>query len=86
MVSDPEGRWRRSIYLFARRNYPLNFLGVFDYPMIDTNCTRRVPSATPLPSLTTMNDEFILESARYLADRAAAMAQGNTAAAKIEAA
>jgi hypothetical protein len=33
-----------------------------------------------------MNDEFILESARYLADRAAAMAQGNTAAAKIEAA
>ena len=56
-----KGQWRRSIYLTARRNYPLNFLGVFDYPMIDTNCTRRVPSATPLQSLTMMNDQFILE-------------------------
>ena len=34
---------RRSLYLMARRNYPLNFLTVFDYPLIDTNCTRRVP-------------------------------------------
>src|SRR5581483_4670372 len=72
VVADAEGRWRRSIYLFARRNYPLNFLGVFDYPMIDTNCTRRVPSATPLQSLTMMNDEFILECSRYLAERASA--------------
>jgi hypothetical protein len=70
VVSDPEGRDRRSIYLFARRNYPLTFLGVFDYPMIDASCTRRVLSATPLQSLTMMNDEFILENARLLAERA----------------
>lgn len=87
VVSDKVGQWRRSIYLTARRNYPLNFLGVFDYPMIDTNCTRRVPSATPLQSLTMMNDQFILDSASYLAARAAEMAHGDAAAArKIEAA
>ncbi len=72
-VSDEEpvnGRWRRSIYLLARRTYPLTFLGVFDYPVIDTNCTRRTPSVTPLQSLTMMNGEFVVESARYLTARA----------------
>ena len=44
----------------------MNFLGVFDYPMIDTNCTRRTNSATPLQSLTMMNDQFILDSAPAL--------------------
>jgi hypothetical protein len=64
----------------------MNFLGVFDYPMMDTNCTRRVPSATPLQSLTMMNDQFILDSAGYLAARAGEMAQSDAAARKIEAA
>jgi hypothetical protein len=86
VVSDKDGQWRRSIYLTARRNYPMNFLGVFDYPMIDTNCTRRVLSATPLQSLTMMNDQFILDSASYLAARAAEVAHGDASAArKIEA-
>ncbi len=86
VVSDKEGQWRRSIYLTARRNYPMNFLGVFDYPMIDVNCTRRVPSATPLQSLTMMNDQFILDNAAALAARAGEMA-GNSASdgKKIEA-
>lgn len=86
VVSDEAGRWRRSVYLTARRNYPLNFLGVFDYPMIDATCTRRVNSATPLQSLTMMNDTFILESASYLAARAGDMAQADgLTARKLEA-
>ncbi|MEP7363924.1 MAG: DUF1553 domain-containing protein [Acidobacteriota bacterium] len=68
---EPESaKWRRSVYLASRRNYPLSFLGVFDFPSIDTNCARRVPSATPLQSLTLMNDEFIWEAAAALASRA----------------
>lgn len=63
-------QWRRSIYLTHRRTYPMSFLGVFDYPIIDTNCTQRVPSATPLQSLTMLNDEFIWQSAEALAQRA----------------
>jgi hypothetical protein len=68
---EPESaKWRRSIYLTSRRTYPMSFLGVFDYPIIDTNCTRRVPSATPLQSLTLLNDEFVWQSAAALAQRA----------------
>ncbi len=61
--------YRRSLYLLARRTYPLTFLSVFDYPIIDTNCARRVPSATPLQSLTLMNDEFVVASADHIAKR-----------------
>jgi hypothetical protein len=66
--NDP-GRNRRSVYLLARRTYPLTFLRLFDFPIIDTNCTRRSPSATPLQSLALMNDEFIVENSELLAER-----------------
>ncbi|MBL8240439.1 MAG: PSD1 domain-containing protein [Bryobacterales bacterium] len=70
-TKEPENaKWRRSIYLTHRRTYPMSFLGVFDYPIIDTNCARRVPSATPLQSLTMLNDEFIFQAAEALAKRA----------------
>jgi mono/diheme cytochrome c family protein len=67
-TKEPESaQWRRSIYLTHRRTYPMSFLGVFDYPIIDTNCTRRVPSATPLQSLTMLNDDFVWKVAEALA-------------------
>jgi len=68
---EPEtAKWRRSIYLTHRRTYPMSFLGVFDYPIIDANCTRRVPSATPLQALTMLNDDFVWQAAEALAKRA----------------
>lgn len=68
---EPEhAKWRRSIYLTHRRTYPMSFLGVFDYPVIDTNCTRRIPSATPLQSLTMLNDRFVWQAAEALSKRA----------------
>jgi mono/diheme cytochrome c family protein len=60
---------RRSVYLLARRTWPATFLSVFDFPNIDTTCTRRTPSATPLQSLTLMNSEFLLRNARATAER-----------------
>ena len=60
---------RRSVYLMARRTWPSTFLSVFDFPNIDTTCTRRTPSATPLQSLTLMNSEFVLRNARATAER-----------------
>lgn len=82
-----EAKWRRSIYLTARRTYPVSFLGVFDYPIIDTNCTQRVPSATPLQSLTMMNDRFVWEAAERMAAQVELLAGASAAAAaKIEAA
>ena len=63
------GAARRSIYLMARRTYPLSLLGVFDYPIIDVNCTHRVPSATPLQSLTMINSAFFADNAAHFAAR-----------------
>jgi hypothetical protein len=70
----PTTQWRRSLYLFARRNYNLTLLSVFDQPVMATNCTRRTPSAVPLQSLTLLNDAIMLEQAEYFAARVAAAA------------
>jgi len=70
----PNAQYRRSLYLLARRNYPLEFLQVFDFPVIQVNCNRRINSATPLQSLTMLNDEFMVESAEKMAARVIAMA------------
>jgi hypothetical protein len=82
----PANQHRRSVYLLARRTYPLTMLGLFDFPVIDANCTRRVPSATPLQALTLMNDEFVVDSSAQMAERAIKIAgESAPTAKKIEA-
>jgi hypothetical protein len=78
----PTAKYRRSVYLLARRTYPLTFMGVFDYPVIDTHCARRVPSATPLQSLTMLNDDFVVDRASDLAERVNQIAGDNTTSSK----
>jgi hypothetical protein len=80
----PTAAWRRSLYLFARRNYNLTLLNVFDQPVMATNCTRRIHSAVPLQSLTLLNDAILLEQAQHFAARVAAAA--NCPEKRIEAA
>jgi hypothetical protein len=70
----PTAACRRSIYLFARRNYNMTLLNVFDQPVMATNCTRRIASAVPLQSLTLLNDAFMLDQADHFAQRVAAVA------------
>ena len=82
----PNARGRRSLYVLARRNYPLNFLEVFDYPLMQTNCNRRINSATPLQSLTLMNDRFVVEHAGHLKDRVNAVSENASIEERIEAA
>jgi hypothetical protein len=55
----PTSSHRRSIYLFARRVYPLKFLEIFDSPIMPVNCTQRMNSATVLQSLAQLNSEFL---------------------------
>jgi mono/diheme cytochrome c family protein len=78
---DPGGN-RRSVYLLARRTYPLTFLRLFDFPIIDASCTQRVPSSTPLQSLALMNDEFMVENAALLAQRVEKLSGENAPAEK----
>lgn len=82
----PANRNRRSIYLLARHTYPLTFLRLFDDPAMDVNCTRRIPSATPLQSLALLSDPFMSDSADALASRAEKTAgAGAVTAGQIEA-
>ena len=68
-VPTGQGARRRSVYLTARRAWSSTFMGTFDFPNIDTTCTRRAPSATPLQSLTLMNSDFVFENAAAVARR-----------------
>jgi hypothetical protein len=67
--SSPTSKWRRSIYLLARRNYQLSLLSTFDQPTMAQNCTRRSPSAVVLQSLMMLNDSFVIEHANFVAER-----------------
>jgi hypothetical protein len=65
----PSSKWRRSVYLLARRNYQLSLLSAFDLPTMPLNCARRTPSAVVSQSLTMLNDAFVLEQADFFAER-----------------
>ena len=68
-LNDPSDRFRRSMYLVARRRYNLSMLGVFDHPVMSTNAKERGASAVVLQSLMMMNDKEVLTQAGHFADR-----------------
>lgn len=65
----PTAKWRRSIYLLARRAFQLSELAVFDQPVVATNCPERARSAVPLQSLAMLNGALSWEQAEKLAAR-----------------
>ena len=72
------GMFRRSIYVLARRYVPLTFLETFDAPLMQTNSNRRVNSVSPLQSLTLMNNDFVLDSSRFFANRVESLTYDGT--------
>jgi hypothetical protein len=75
---DPEGAKRRSLYLYARRNFNLSLLAVFDQPLMLTNCTSRQQSVAVPQALTLLNDASVNEAATHLAQRATSSAASTT--------
>ncbi|MCP5516435.1 MAG: PSD1 domain-containing protein [Verrucomicrobiales bacterium] len=65
-TSQGEDRYRRSLYTFAKRTAPFAMHAAFDAPSGETCVARRERSNTPLQSLTLLNDEMFLETARAL--------------------
>ena len=59
--------YRRSIYLFARRNLRYPLFDTFDRPDANASCPQRSQSTTALQSLQMVNSEFALLCARHLA-------------------
>jgi uncharacterized protein DUF1553 len=78
-IDDPSDRFRRSMYLVARRRYNLSMLGVFDHPVMSTNAKERGASAVVLQSLMMMNDKEVLTQAGHFADRVLATAGAGAA-------
>jgi hypothetical protein len=61
--------FRRSIYVQVRRSSPLTVLDAFDAPTMSPNCQQRSQTTVAPQSLLLMNDTFVLDNARRLADR-----------------
>ena len=74
---EPTSHLRRSLYLFARRVYPLKFMEIFDSPIMPINCTQRMTSTSVLQSFTQLNDSFMLDNAAATAGRVRAQAGEN---------
>ncbi|MEP7366298.1 MAG: PSD1 and planctomycete cytochrome C domain-containing protein [Acidobacteriota bacterium] len=68
-LKDPSDRYRRSLYLVARRRYSLSLMNVFDHPVMNTNATTRGASAVVLQSLMMLNDSDVLAQSRFFAER-----------------
>lgn len=68
-LASPSSRFRRSVYLFARRNFHLTELSVFDQPVVQTNCTQRKPSEVVQQALTMLNSETVYALSRHFAAR-----------------
>ena len=67
--------YRRSIYLFARRNLRYPIFDTFDRPDANGSCPARNVSTTALQSLQMVNSEFTLHCARHLAGQAESRGQ-----------
>ncbi|MEX0820381.1 MAG: DUF1549 and DUF1553 domain-containing protein, partial [Pirellulaceae bacterium] len=59
--------YRRSIYLFARRNLRYPIFDVFDRPDANATCAQRSQSTTATQSLLLLNSAFALDAAQRLA-------------------
>jgi hypothetical protein len=68
-VSTGPTRYRRGMYTVFFRSAPHPLFGTFDVPDMQTTCTRRLRSNTPLQSLTLANDAAFLEIAQGFAAR-----------------
>ncbi len=71
--ADPDGPRRRSLYLYARRNFNLSLLSAFDQPLVATNCTGRQSSVVVPQALALLNDPAVLEAADAFARRVLAL-------------
>jgi hypothetical protein len=63
--------WRRSIYIYVKRQMPFPLLELFDIPSTAHTCDCRQESTIPTQALVLMNDQFTQEQAEWLAVRVA---------------
>jgi hypothetical protein len=70
ITPDKPELWRRSIYRFIVRTTPHQFMTTLDCPDPANLTPARAQTTTALQALTLSNNEFMLQQARHLAERA----------------
>lgn len=66
---DEADYWRRSIYIFARRNLRYPIFESFDRPDAGFSCAKRDLSTTAIQALQMLNSELSIECSKHLSDR-----------------
>ena len=66
---EDERQWRRSVYIYAKRQLLLPMMELFDAPTTTDSCALRAESVVPTQALVLMNDDFVEEQAGHLARR-----------------
>jgi len=69
VTPDKPDLWRRSIYRFIVRTTPHQFMSTLDCPDPANFTPARAQTTTALQALTLSNNEFMLQQARFLAER-----------------
>ena len=77
LVHEGPEHWRRSIYIYVKRQLLMPMMELFDAPSASETCANRAASVVPTQALLLMNDEFIEDQARFLAERVLAETQGD---------
>ncbi len=74
--SETAEHWRRSVYIYVKRQLLMPGMELFDAPTTTDSCALRMQSTVPTQALVLMNDEFVEDQAGFLAQRAKAEAGG----------
>ncbi len=61
--------WRRSVYIYAKRQLLMPLMELFDAPTTTDSCAVRSQSVVPTQALVLMNDQFVESQAEFLAKR-----------------
>jgi cytochrome c553 len=76
-AQDNHDTFRRSIYIFVKRSVPLPLVEVFDCPVTVVTAPNRATSTVSPQALALMNNEFVLEQAKFFAERVTTEAGAN---------
>lgn len=69
LAADGPEQWRRSVYIYAKRQLLFPLLELFDAPTTTDVCNLRTESVVPTQALLLMNDDFVNDQAGRLAAR-----------------
>ncbi len=67
LTEDGPEQWRRSVYIYVKRQLLMPSLELFDAPTTTDSCALRTQSTVPTQALVMMNDEFVEDQASFLA-------------------